>query len=179
MSSADLSAAAHNALSLVSPDVTTFAAFTGNSVTILCSSHKGTFFRPTLHSGKGEKKFPQDKTRLSPFLCPPSPPISMLMNKTHPKYKKGTFFRPPIALHKPMPTTLILGVWGATDTPLTLRRELFFALTGTPKCKKRRATKTGEYKIREDPQVHRNTNSSEMKTFGEGLATGGHQRASG
>ena len=54
----------------------------------------------------------------------------MLMNKTHPKYKKGTFFRPPIALHKPMPTTLILGVWGATDTPLTLRRELFFALTG-------------------------------------------------
>ena len=135
MSSADLSAAAHNALSLVSPDVTTFAAFTGNSATILCSSHKGTFFRPTLHSSVGEKKCPSHPKSPRQSRRPLHPRISMLSGDTTCRYKKGTFFRPPGALLKSMLHNIEMQGRGECPAQPHHKRELFFAHTGSRKYK--------------------------------------------
>ena len=48
-----------NAFSRVKPDVITLAAFTGKLCDHFVIFVQGHFFRPTLHSGKGEKKCPQ------------------------------------------------------------------------------------------------------------------------
>ena len=72
---------------------------------------------------------------VSHFGAPPWPPISMLPHGTHSAYKKGTFFRPPIALRKLVQATLIFGVRGGAHALVTLRRELFFAHTGMPNYK--------------------------------------------